>query len=119
VISLGDRKYRVRGLAKNLSYEPLRVNIPCAQGDAIHVDMLELWGLPDAPVSHPHWVQEQGCGRGAGEWRSWGPNSIGRLTVFEVAARREEGGGWRTFGALFRRLEDSARDVHHHWGRLV
>jgi hypothetical protein len=51
VISLGDRKYRVRGLAKNLSYEQLRVNVLCAQGDApstelragFHVDTLDLY----------------------------------------------------------------------------
>ena len=43
VIRLGDRKYRVRGLAKNLSYEQLRVNVLCAQGDAFHVDTLDLY----------------------------------------------------------------------------
>jgi hypothetical protein len=43
VLRLGDRKYRVRGLAKNLSYEQLRVNVLCAQGDAFHVDTLDLY----------------------------------------------------------------------------
>lgn len=34
IIRLGDRKYRVRGLAKNLSYEQLRVNVLCARGES-------------------------------------------------------------------------------------
>ncbi len=43
VIRLGDRKYRVRGLAKNLSYEQLRVNVLAARADAFHVDTLDLY----------------------------------------------------------------------------
>jgi DNA primase len=43
VIRLGDRKYRVRGLAKNLSYEQLRVNVLAARGDAFHVDTFDLY----------------------------------------------------------------------------
>jgi DNA primase len=43
IIRLGDRKYRVRGLAKNLSYEQLRVNVLTARGDAFHVDTLDLY----------------------------------------------------------------------------
>jgi DNA primase catalytic core len=43
VIRLGDRKYRVRGLAKNLSYDVLRVNILAAKGDTFHVDTLDLY----------------------------------------------------------------------------
>jgi DNA primase len=43
VIRLGDRKYRVRGLAKNLSYEQLRVNILTARGDVFHVDTFDLY----------------------------------------------------------------------------
>jgi DNA primase len=43
VIRLGDRKYRVRGLAKNLSYEQLRVNVLCARGDTFHVDTFDLY----------------------------------------------------------------------------
>jgi hypothetical protein len=33
----------VRGLAKNLSYEQLRVNVLCAQAEAFHVDTLDLY----------------------------------------------------------------------------
>ena len=34
MITLGDRRYRVRGLEKNLSYEQLRLNILSARGEA-------------------------------------------------------------------------------------
>jgi DNA primase catalytic core len=43
VIRLGDRKYRVRGLAKNLSYEQLRVNVLAARAEAFHVDTFDLY----------------------------------------------------------------------------
>ncbi len=47
VIRLGDRRYRVRGLAKNMSYDVLRVNLlvsrPAAGGEAFHVDTLNLY----------------------------------------------------------------------------
>jgi len=43
VIRLGDRKYRVRGLAKNLSYEQLRVNVLCARNERFHVDTFDLY----------------------------------------------------------------------------
>lgn len=43
VITLGDRRYRVRGLEKNLSYEQLRLNILSARGEAFHVDTLDLY----------------------------------------------------------------------------
>jgi len=51
VIRLGDRKYRVRGLAKNLSYDVLRVNIfvgrtdpgPRTTDHGYHVDTLDLY----------------------------------------------------------------------------
>jgi DNA primase catalytic core len=41
-ISLGDRRYRVRGLGKNLSEEILRVNLLAVRGEAMHVDTLDL-----------------------------------------------------------------------------
>lgn len=43
VISLGDRRYRVRGLAKNLSYELLKVNVLVSRGEAFHVDTFDLY----------------------------------------------------------------------------
>lgn len=38
-----DRRWRVRGLAKNTSYSALRVNLLVAKGAAFHVDTLELY----------------------------------------------------------------------------
>ena len=40
---LGERFWRVRGLAKNTSLEQLRVNVLCARGDAFHLDTLDLY----------------------------------------------------------------------------
>jgi hypothetical protein len=42
-ILLGDRRWRIRGLAKNTSYESLRVNVLVARGDDFFVDTLELY----------------------------------------------------------------------------
>jgi DNA primase catalytic core len=40
----GDaRRYRVRGFAKNLSFEVLRVNLLAAQGEAFYVDTFDLY----------------------------------------------------------------------------
>jgi hypothetical protein len=43
VMSFGDRRYRVRGLAKNLSAEVLKVNVLASQGEAYHVDSFDLY----------------------------------------------------------------------------
>jgi DNA primase len=46
VISLGDRRYRVRGLAKNLAFDVLmKVNVMVARADAFHVDTLDLYSV--------------------------------------------------------------------------
>jgi hypothetical protein len=42
-IEQGDRRYRIRGLAKNLSHELLKVNVLVARGEAFHVDTLDLY----------------------------------------------------------------------------
>jgi len=42
-VSLGDRRYRVRGLGKNLAYDVLKVNLLASRGDAFHVDTLNLY----------------------------------------------------------------------------
>lgn len=42
-ITYGTRRYRVRGLQKNTSYEVLKVNILVAVGDAVHVDTFDLY----------------------------------------------------------------------------
>ncbi|MGH8568255.1 MAG: CHC2 zinc finger domain-containing protein, partial [Gammaproteobacteria bacterium] len=41
-LRFGDRRYRVRGLAKNTSYEILKVNVLAARGDRFHVDTVDL-----------------------------------------------------------------------------
>jgi DNA primase len=43
VLSYGPRRYRVRGLDKNLSYELLKVNLMASVGPAVHVDTLDLY----------------------------------------------------------------------------
>ena len=43
VIIFGDRRYRVRGLNKNLSLNQLKVNVLVNRGDALHVDTLDLY----------------------------------------------------------------------------
>ena len=43
VLTFGDRRYRVRGLAKNLSYELLKVNLLAARAEMFYVDTLDLY----------------------------------------------------------------------------
>jgi DNA primase catalytic core len=43
VLVFGERRYRVRGLHKNLSYELLKVNVLAACGERFHVDTLDLY----------------------------------------------------------------------------
>ena len=46
VIVLGDRRYRVRGLAKNLAFDVLlKVNVLVARAEAFHVDTLDLYSV--------------------------------------------------------------------------
>ena len=42
-LRLGERFFRVRGLAKNTSFEQLRVNVLCSRGEAFHVDTLDMY----------------------------------------------------------------------------
>lgn len=42
-LTLGDRRYRVRGLAKNTSPDLLKVNLLVRRGDGVHVDTLDLY----------------------------------------------------------------------------
>ena len=43
VIELGERRWRVRGLERNTSYERLKVNLLLANGDLFHIDSLDLY----------------------------------------------------------------------------
>lgn len=42
-IPQGDRKYRIRGLHKNLSYEQLKVNVLVSRGEYVHIDSFDLY----------------------------------------------------------------------------
>jgi hypothetical protein len=50
VITQGDRRYRVRGLAKNLSYDLLKVNLLASKNDGFHVDTLDLYSARQRAV---------------------------------------------------------------------
>jgi len=54
VMRFGDRLYRVRGLAKNLSAEVLKVNVLCSRGDAYHVDSFDLY----AAKARAHYIAQ-------------------------------------------------------------
>jgi DNA primase catalytic core len=41
--TFGERRYRVRGLEKNLSLQTLKVNLLVSQSDLVHVDTLDLY----------------------------------------------------------------------------
>ncbi len=42
-LAFGDRRYRVRGLDKNKSYEVLKVNVLASCGNGLHVDTFDLY----------------------------------------------------------------------------
>ena len=43
VLTLGDRRYRVRGLARNLSPDSLKINLLVSRGESFYVDTLDLY----------------------------------------------------------------------------
>ena len=43
VMRFGDRRYRIRGLAKNIGYETLKVNVLVSQGEVYYVDTFDLY----------------------------------------------------------------------------
>lgn len=43
VIVFSDRRYRIRGMTKNLSLNQLKVNVLVSKGEAIHVDTFDLY----------------------------------------------------------------------------
>jgi DNA primase catalytic core len=43
VLTFAERRYRVRGLAKNLSYEVMKVNVLASRGESFFVDTLDLY----------------------------------------------------------------------------
>jgi DNA primase catalytic core len=53
-MSFGDRRYRVRGMARNLSPETLKINVLVSKGDAYHVDSFDLY----AARARVHYVSQ-------------------------------------------------------------
>lgn len=43
VMTCGDRRYRVRGLARNLSFDQMKVNVLVSRGEQFHVDTIEMY----------------------------------------------------------------------------
>jgi len=43
VLHFGDRRYRIRGLDKNTSFDVLKVNLLVSRGEALHVDTFDLY----------------------------------------------------------------------------
>lgn len=43
VMTLDNRHYRIRGLARNLSYEQLKINLLIKEGEAFHVDTFDIY----------------------------------------------------------------------------
>lgn len=43
VMTFGDRRYRIRGLDKNLSFNQLKVNLLVSLGERFHIDTLDLY----------------------------------------------------------------------------
>ncbi len=43
VITLGERRYRIRGLEKNLGFDAMKVNVLASREDSFHVDTLDLY----------------------------------------------------------------------------
>jgi DNA primase len=60
VIRLGDRRYRVRGLDKNLAYDVLRVNLLASRGEGFHVDTLDLYSARHRAVYVKQATEELG-----------------------------------------------------------
>jgi DNA primase len=54
VMSFGDRRWRVRGLAKNLSAETLKVNVLVSRGESYHVDSFDLY----AARARAHYISQ-------------------------------------------------------------
>lgn len=43
VMQFGNRRWRIRGFLKNLSYDHLKVNVLCSVGEAYHVDTMDMY----------------------------------------------------------------------------
>jgi len=59
-IVLGDRWYRIRGLAKNLSFDAMKVNLLCARGDGFYVDTFDLYAARPRSIFNRAAAEETG-----------------------------------------------------------
>jgi len=50
IMTIGNRRYRIRGLAKNLSYDQMKVNILVSLDDIFHVDTFEMYSARQRAV---------------------------------------------------------------------
>jgi hypothetical protein len=62
VFTFGERRYRVRGLQKNSSVELLKVNLLVSQGEAFHVDTLDMYSAKARQAFIKQAGLEIGCG---------------------------------------------------------
>ena len=58
IITLEDRRYRIRGMDRNLGFDSMKVNLLAVRGEALHVDTLDLYGARVAQAVH----QRSGAG---------------------------------------------------------
>jgi DNA primase len=61
LVSLGDRGYRVRGLAKNHSPDVMRINLLARRGELFHVDTLDLYQAKQRGAFATQAARELGC----------------------------------------------------------
>lgn len=60
VLVLGPRRWRIRGLARNLSFDLLKVNVLVASGEAFHVDTFDLYSAKQRAAFTGHAAAELG-----------------------------------------------------------
>jgi DNA primase len=60
-VALGDRRYRVRGLARNLSYDTMKINLAAFRGEGFHVDTLDLYSARQRSAFLKQAAAELGC----------------------------------------------------------
>jgi DNA primase catalytic core len=64
-ITLGDRRYRVRGLPKNASHSLMRVNLMASRDSGFHVDTLDLYAARPRAMFIKQAALEMGLGEDA------------------------------------------------------
>jgi DNA primase catalytic core len=62
IFHFGDRRYRVRGLAKNTAFDSLKVNLLAGRGDHFHVDTLDIYGARQRAIFLKQAATELGVG---------------------------------------------------------